>query len=170
MEELAEVVAIDGTQMTLVSQVKSSCNSCTQVDSCASGQIAKAIPHKKLSFTLAYPQSLASHLSDTSINIGDCVVLMLPEVDVLRSAWQVYLSPLVGLFTFSAVGQLLLNHQVLTHELQALLIGVLGGYLGYRLAKYWQNKPDEIAKLQPEIIRVLPKPKKIDTDENVKPR
>ncbi|MCW8833736.1 MAG: SoxR reducing system RseC family protein, partial [Colwellia sp.] len=79
MEELAEVVAINDTQITLVSQVKSSCNSCSQVDSCASGQVAKAIPHKKLSFILPYPQSISSDINDTTINVGDCVVLSLPE-------------------------------------------------------------------------------------------
>lgn len=159
MEELAEVVAINDAQITVVSQVKSSCNSCAQVDTCASGQVAKAIPHKKLSFTLPYPQSFSANIDEgTVINIGDCVILSLPEGDVLQSAWQVYLLPILGLFSFSAMGQLLLAQQVLTHELQALGFGLLGAYCGHRLAKYLQNQPDRIAKLQPKILRVLTKP------------
>ncbi|MBL0711124.1 MAG: SoxR reducing system RseC family protein [Colwellia sp.] len=150
MEELAEVIAIENNQISLVSQVKSSCNSCSQAETCASGQVAKAIPHKKLSFMLTYPQHLSS-----KIHIGDRVILSLPEGDVLQSAWQVYLLPILGLVTFSALGQLLLNQQFLTHELQALMFGMTGGYLGYRLAKYLQNKPDRINSLQPKILRVL---------------
>jgi len=161
MEELAEIVAIKDDQITLVSQVKSSCNSCSQVSTCASGQIAKAIPHRKLSFTLPYPQSLS-----VDINVGDCAVLSLPEGHVLQSAWQVYLLPIMGLFTFSAFGQLMLNQQVLTHELQSLLLGVLGGYLGYRLAKHLQNQLGNISKLQPKILRILTKPIEIDTVES----
>ncbi len=151
MEELATVTAIDNGNITVVSQIKSSCNSCSQVDTCASGQIAKAIPHKKLSFTLLKPTSLKNQV----INVGDCVVLTLPQGDVLQSAWQVYLLPVFGLFSFSALGQWLTLEGILTHELMALSVGIVGGYLGYRLAKHLQNRPQQLKRLQPEILRVL---------------
>ena len=167
MEELAEVSAFDGKLITLVSQVKSTCSSCSQVDTCASGQVAKAIPHKKLSFTLPYPQSLSADIShNVDINVGDCVILSLPEGDVLQSAWQVYMLPIIGLFSFSAFGQLMLKQNMLTHELQALLLGILGGYLGYRLARKQQSQPSIISKLQPKILRVLAKPTEINAAKN----
>ena len=50
MEELATVTAYENGKITVVSQIKSTCNSCSQVNTCASGLVAKAIPHKKLSF------------------------------------------------------------------------------------------------------------------------
>ena len=159
MEELAEVVAIDNGQITLVSKVKSTCNTCSQVDTCASGQVAKAIPHKTLSFVLPYPESLSTTSEATlNLSVGDCVIISLPETDVLHSALQVYLLPLAGLLSFSAFGQWLYQNEALAHELLALLIGLVGGYLGYRLAKFWQNKPSKLAKLQPKILRVITKP------------
>jgi sigma-E factor negative regulatory protein RseC len=153
MEELATVTAIDNGYITVISQVKSTCNSCSQVNSCASGQVAKAIPHKKLSFSLKKPKSLENH----SINVGDCVVITVPEIDVLHSAWQVYLLPVLGLISFSALGQWLVQERMLTHELIALGIGVLGGYFGFRCAKHLQNNPTKHNNLQPEILKVLPK-------------
>jgi sigma-E factor negative regulatory protein RseC len=153
MEELATITAIDDGYITVVSQVKSTCNSCSQVSSCASGQVAKAIPHKKLTFSLLKPKSLESH----SINVGDCVVISVPEIDVLHSAWQVYLLPVFGLISFSALGQWLVQDRILTHELIGLGVGVLGGYLGFCLAKHLQNNPDKHNSLQPEILKVLPK-------------
>lgn len=159
MEELAEVIAIENGLIHIVSQVKSSCNSCSQVSTCASGQVAKAIPHKKLSFTL--PLSALS--KNELVEVGDCIVLTLPETDVLRSAWQVYLLPVIGLLSFSALGQWLKEQSVLNHELLALVVGILGGYLGYRLAKYFQNNPEHQEKLQPKILRVLPKSIVVDT-------
>jgi len=158
MEELATVTAINNGKMTVVSQVKSTCNSCSQVDTCASGQVAKAIPHKKLSFTLNEPKLL----ENKTINVGDCVVLTVPEVDVLHSAWQVYLLPVFGLFSFSALGQWLTQEKILPHELVGLVIGIIGGYLGYRLAKHLQSDPNKQKRLQPEILRVLPKPLDVD--------
>ncbi len=50
MEELATVTAIDNENITMVSKIKSTCNSCSQVDTCASGQVAKAIPKKNIIF------------------------------------------------------------------------------------------------------------------------
>jgi len=158
MEELAEVIAIENGMISVVSQVKSSCNSCSQVSTCASGQVAKAIPHKKLSFTLP----LSTFLNNQRVQVGDCVVLTLPEIDVLKSAWQVYLLPIIGLLSFSAMGQWLIMQKVLSHELLALGIGLTGGYLGYRLAKYLQNHSEHQDKLQPKILRVIPKQLVVD--------
>lgn len=161
MEELAEVVSIENEMISVVSQVKSSCNSCSQVSTCASGQVAKAIPHKKLSFTLP----VSALLNNKLVQVGDCVVLTLPEVDVLKSAWQVYLLPIIGLLSFSALGQWLVKQGVLSHELLALGVGIIGGYLGYRIAKYLQNHPDHQEKLQPKILRVIPKPVVVDVKQ-----
>ncbi len=158
MEELAEVIAIENGMISVVSQVKSSCNSCSQVSTCASGQVAKAFPHKKSSFTLP----VSTFLNNQRVQVGDCVVLTLPEIDVLKSAWQVYLLPVFGLVTFSALGQWLTIQEVLSHELLALCVGLVGGYLGYRLAKYLQNHPDYQEKLQPKILRLIPKPLVVD--------
>lgn len=154
MEELATVTAINNDIITVVSQIKSTCNSCSQVDTCASGQVAKAIPHKRLSFSLQKPKSLENQ----KVDIGDCVVLTVPEIDVLQSAWQVYLLPVLGLSSFSAIGQWLVQEEMLAHELMALTIGLVGGYLGYRVAKYLQSDPNKRKRLQPEILKILPKP------------
>lgn len=154
MEELATVTAVNGESITLISQIKSTCNSCSQVDTCASGQVAKAIPKKTLSFSLPKPNSL----QHKNIAVGDCVVLTVPEIDVLQSAWQVYLLPVLGLFSFSAVAQWLINIKVIPHELMGLALGLIGGYLGYRLAKLLQSDPNKQKSLQPQILKVLTKP------------
>ena len=148
MEEKATVVAIEKGIITVQSQVKSTCSSCQQSDTCGSGIVAKAIPQKTLTVTL---------ISELSMNVGDCVILGIPENEVLKTAWQVYLWPLIGLIVSSAVGQKLVEIQVLPHELFGLVLGVLGGYLGYRFAKYWQNRAGSMELLQPKVLRVLPK-------------
>ncbi|MCJ8296708.1 MAG: SoxR reducing system RseC family protein [Colwellia sp.] len=154
IKELANVVAIEAGQVTVTSQIKSSCSGCAQVDSCGSGQIAKALPQAKLTLTVPYDINTTGE----KLKLGDCVVLALPDKHVLSSAGQVYLLPLFGLITFSAVGQWLVNQQILPHELIALGLGLTGGYLGYRLAKFKQNEGEYSENLQPKIIEVLPSP------------
>lgn len=147
-EELAHVVAIEGDEVILESQIKSTCSSCSQVDSCANGQVAKALPSKKLTFRVKK--------SSFDIKVGDCIVLGISEGDMLVSAAQVYLMPLLGLIGFSAIGQWLVDIYVLEHELIALVLGGLGGYLGYKLAKYRQSHSKKAQALKPKILRVLP--------------
>ena len=151
IKELANVVIVEPGQVTVSSQIKSSCSSCAQVDTCGSGQIAKALPQAKLTLTLPYDTSS----TNAALKQGDCVVIALPEKHILSSAGQVYLLPLLGLISFSAIGQWLFNQHILPHELLCLATGILGGYLGYRLAKFLQKYSKHSVKLQPTIIEVL---------------
>jgi sigma-E factor negative regulatory protein RseC len=158
MEEQATVVAINQKKITLASNVKSTCSSCSQSESCASGQVAKAFPHKKLEFSIVYSSN-----EHKSLLVGDQVIVAIPEGDVLKSAWQVYSFPLMGLILFSAITQFIQDtivfdsffNPLLTHELFALLVGITGGYLGFKLAKRFQKKYEVSLKLCPKIIRTV---------------
>lgn len=152
IKELANVVAIGASEITVTSQIKSSCGGCAQVDTCGSGQVAKALPQAKLTLTLPYD----TNTEKNKLKLGDSVMLALPEKHVLSSAAQVYLLPLFGLILGSAIGQGLLIQQIFSHELFALALGVAGGYLGYRFAKFQQKQGKKSASLQPKIIKVLP--------------
>jgi sigma-E factor negative regulatory protein RseC len=162
IEELATVTNVERESITVTSQIKSSCNSCSQVDTCGSGQVAKVLPKRQLTLTLPYPVRDTHNKKNATLVIGDCVVIGLPERDVLSSAGQVYLFPLAGLVSFSAFGQWLVNNQLFSHELLALGLGVIGGYIGFKLAKFGQNQSQHAIKLQPRILRVLPKVQKVN--------
>jgi sigma-E factor negative regulatory protein RseC len=152
IKELANVVSIAPGHVTVASQIKSGCSGCAQIDSCGSGQVAKALPQAKLTLTLPY----SLDFFDRELKEGDCVVLAIPEKHVLSSAGQVYLLPLTGLILFSGIGQWLFKQQILPHELIALTLGLSGGYLGYRLAKFNQKQSKQSKNLQPKIIELLP--------------
>jgi sigma-E factor negative regulatory protein RseC len=146
MEELATVVHVDNNTVSIMSEVKSACSGCQQVDNCGSGQVAKAFPTKKLSLTLE---------SDLPLKVGDTVVLGLSDACLLQSAWQVYLFPLIGLISFSGVGQYFISNGMLPHELFGVVLSALGGYLGYSLAKNKQSSSKNKARLTPKILRIL---------------
>jgi len=151
IEELASVVAIKsidglGKQVIVVeSNIKSSCGGCKQIDSCGSGQIAKAIPQRKLSVEIS---------TNLPVKIGDVLVLGLSEKSILKSAGQVYLWPLIGLISSSAFGQWLVQKAILPSEPYAIVLGFLGGYLGYRLAKHYQQNAKNASALMPKILRI----------------
>jgi len=148
MEEKAIVVAVNGDQVTVQSTVKSTCSSCHQIDACGSGQVAKAIPHKTLTTRVNY---------EKNVKVGDQVILGIPEKDMLQTAWQVYLWPIIALIVFSGIAQWLLTNHYLAHEILAIIIGIFGGYLGFKLAEYRQVQRNSQDWLTPKLLSVLPK-------------
>ncbi|WP_448548801.1 SoxR reducing system RseC family protein [Thalassotalea fusca] len=147
VEEQATVVAIENNLVTVSSDLKTGCSGCQQVDNCGTGQVSKAFPQKKLTVQIT---------SDLPLKVGDKVVLAIPESPLLSTAFQVYILPLIGLMTFAWLAQMLVEHQVLSHEIWAVLFGFVGGFAGYKLAKYRQNQPNVVKSLQPVIKKILP--------------
>ena len=145
MEELATVIAINQDKITVQSQIKSACSGCQQVDNCGSGQVAKAIPQRKLTLEI---------VSTLPMRVGDTVVLGVPEQALTLVAAQVYLFPLAGLIIGAGLGQWLVEQGVLAHELYAIAFGAIGGYLGYRLAHWRQKITDKSSLLTPKILSV----------------
>lgn len=149
IEEQAIVIAIDNENITVESIVNSSCSGCKQVDSCGSGQIAKAFPQKKLKTTITSP---------LPVKIGDSVVIGLSEEILLKSAWQVYIWPLFGLIIGAFIGQWLIESAIFNHELLAILLAVFGGLIGFNFAKKQQNKLANCPKWAPIIVKIEKSP------------
>ncbi|MEW6991420.1 SoxR reducing system RseC family protein [Colwelliaceae bacterium 6441] len=148
IEEHARVVAIEQELITVESLVKSSCSGCQQLDTCGSGQIAKAFPQKRTSYTL---------FSELPVNVGDSVIIGLSEQVLLSAAWQVYMWPLIGLFLGGLFGQALLEKSFLSHELFALPLALLGGFIGFYLARQQQEKLSQRREWLPTLIKVVGK-------------
>ncbi len=147
IEEQATVIAINQTKITVESTVKSSCSGCQQVENCGSGQIAKAFPQKKIQLTLS---------TERQVNVGDTVVIGLSESILLKSAWQVYIWPLIGLVLGAFWGQWLVENHYITFEFIAILLSLVGGYCGFLLARKQQIKLSNCPKWAPTLVRVLP--------------
>lgn len=131
MKEKAIVVAVEHEQITVTSEIKSACSGCQQVDNCGSGQISKAIPQRKLTMDIN---------SKLALKVGDEVLIGLSEKKLLRTAFQVYLWPLLGLILFALIGQYLMIKSIFTSELLVIALSFIGGYLGFYAAKYQQSR------------------------------
>ena len=143
---MATIVAIKGNQATVQALVKSSCSGCSQLDTCGSGQVAKAFPQRQLSFTTE---------TDLKVHLGDTVTIAIPEKQLLATAWQVYLWPLLGLILGSAVGQWLMLTGIFASEFFAIILGGGGGYTGFYFARARQKSKKSEACLQPKILNIV---------------
>lgn len=148
IEERAVVTLIHEDAITVESVIKSSCSQCQQVDNCGNGQVAKALPQKKLSLMIP---------TNESFDVGDEVMIAIPEQFLLKSAWQVYIWPLIGLLSFAGAGQYFMSQQWFSHELMVIAFAAIGGYLGARAVKRWQKHTGLDNKLIPKIMQKMPK-------------
>jgi len=147
IEERATITAIQGNEIEVTTAVKSGCSHCHQVDTCANGQVAKALPQKSLKIIL---------VTEVNVNQGDDVIIGIPETSLLRSAWQVYMWPLFGLLLFAFIAQQLLQQGLLDYEWQVILTGVVGAVTGGHLVKWWQKTTGLEKELMPTLIKVIP--------------
>lgn len=147
IEEVATIVCIQQQTITVESQIKSTCSGCQQVDNCGNGQVAKALPSRKMRLTLT---------TDLAVKKGDQVVLGINEQYLLQTAWQVYLWPLLGLIAFSALGQYLIQLSLFSHEPMAIGLGCVGAYSGYWLAKTRLSSAKRADLMLPKVLRIVP--------------
>lgn len=152
IEELAVITEVTEMSLIVESEVKSSCSTCKQVDACGSGQVAKAIPHRKLKVEIS---TAASEYKQ--FKVGESVIIGIPEKNLLSTAMQVYLLPLVGLILFAGVGQFLLQRDYIAHELIALALSILGGVSGFLIAKHRLNSPKCHQALTPILLKKVSK-------------
>ncbi|MFD2168025.1 SoxR reducing system RseC family protein [Thalassotalea euphylliae] len=147
MDEKARVVAVHNRAVTVQSEVKSTCSQCQQVDNCGSGQVAKALPHKTLSLTID---------TNDTFNVGDEVIISIPENAVMSIAWQVYFWPLFGLMVFAGITQFVTQSIIPAGELAVMVMAGVGGYLGFRFGRYLINRDETLNRaLQPVIKQKL---------------
>lgn len=148
IEETATVNSVEDDWVEVTSEIKSTCSSCQQIDSCGSGQVAKAFPQKNLSLRLPTKDF------KPSLKVGDKVIIAIPQGRLMSSLARVYGLPLLFLIMFSGIGQITIAQS--THEIFSILFGFIGGYLGFRLAKYIENQKNNQTNLAPYLLKKIP--------------
>lgn len=150
LEEVGRIVAYDTPGWVRVEvELKSACNHCSNSDNCGTSTIAKAFSVKTQQFSLP---------TDKHYPVGDLVKLGLPSSVILQAAALVYLLPLVGLFIGAPLGQMLSDLLLVTDpnthsDYFAIVFGLSGGALSWRIAKYYALRLERRA--QPIILAHL---------------
>ncbi|QFY42901.1 SoxR reducing system RseC family protein [Candidatus Methylospira mobilis] len=94
----------------------SPCGSCREA--CAGSIAGKLFARRKLSFSVH---------ADPQLNIGDRIVVGLPDSALVRASFLVYLLPLMGFFIGAfLVGELAARLNLPAHDLLSLSGGLLG--------------------------------------------
>ncbi|MCW8899453.1 MAG: SoxR reducing system RseC family protein [Gammaproteobacteria bacterium] len=145
--ENAIVVSIENNQTWIETQRKSACGQCSANKGCGTSVLSKVIGNKL---------SKIKAINNINAQVGDEVVIGLNEQSLLKGAFMIYMLPLILLFLFSIVGQLIsANLQIHNSELLVIVFAIAGFYIGMRKVKSFSSSIAQNEDYQPVILKKL---------------
>ncbi|MCG6901023.1 MAG: SoxR reducing system RseC family protein [Gammaproteobacteria bacterium] len=146
IEEVGQVVAVQGEFAWIESERTSTCGSCAVRKGCGTSAIAQVLGQRRVRLRV---------LNRIHARVGDNVVIGIAESGVVRGSLAVYAAPLLGLFSGALAGQVL-GSVVL--ELQSDLPAVAGAIAGFIAALAWlkrfsRDRESDVA-YQPVALRL----------------
>ncbi|MFC3094748.1 transcriptional regulator [Alteromonas sediminis] len=143
IEESAVVVNVEGDEVTVEAQVKSTCSSCQTQSDCGTGAIARAFSHRAQHLTLHTP---------VVVHVGDQVIIGIQEKSVLVASWWLYFVPLLLFVCSSLALASLFGDSV--HELLLFVLTLVPTVLGFSWVSNKIKRLDK-GRFHPVILRKL---------------
>ena len=145
--ENATVVLIENNQTWIETQRKSACGQCSANKGCGTSVLSKVLGTKL---------SKMKAINKIDAQVGDEVVVGLNEGSLLKGAFIIYMLPLLFLFLFSFIGQLISqNLQIDNSEILVVVFAVLGFYLGMQRVKVFSKSIEKNESYQPVILNKI---------------
>jgi len=142
--ENAIVVSVTDTETWIETQRKSVCGQCSASKGCGTSVLSKVMGNKL---------SKMKAINKVDAQTGDEVVVGLNEQMLLKGAFMTYLMPLLFLFLFAFIGQVLTtNLQLQKNEIVVVLFSIIGFYFGLRQLKKFSISISEDENYQPVIL------------------
>lgn len=148
IKEQGVVIDVKEQFIWVETSVKSSCSSCAAKSNCGTGAIARSVAGKTV------VNVVENHLNAKN---GDLVEIGIDEDTLLSGAFYLYILPLVTAMAAAFSAQFWLANIVTINEPFVILITLLGGFIGFRYARYRFAKLDE-STLNAKLLKVLDSP------------
>jgi sigma-E factor negative regulatory protein RseC len=117
IEESARVVSIEGAELVLEAEIKTSCQSCSAQKGCGTSLLARHVGRKLTRFRIA---------NTLNAKVGDEVIVGLSEQAMLRGSLLVYLFPLFCMLLAALAADAVLAQGVTGRDLLVSLAAFSG--------------------------------------------
>lgn len=148
IEEHAQVVALDQNHDVWVeTQRRSACGQCAANKGCGTATLAKVLGNKRSRVRALNPQA-------TAVMVGDEVIIGINEQALVRGSLAVYTVPLLTLFVFGFLGQLLTDQLLMTNQdILPIVSGLMGLLLGFLWVRRFTRLIADNDRYQPVLLR-----------------
>lgn len=149
IEEQARVVAIEGDDIWIETQRRSACGQCAANKGCGTAVLGRVLGVKRNIVRILNP-------SDTKVSIGDEIIVGIQEQALVRGSLAIYIVPLLMLFLFGYLGELLASQlHSSSPDIIVLFLGFFGLALGFLWVKVFSAKASNDVRYQPILLRRL---------------
>ena len=139
IEEQAQVIALSGDDAIIEMQSQTACQSCEMSGGCGTGSLGRLLGNRRQRLSIS---------NDQHLKVGNLIVIGLPEKHFIYAGFLMYLLPLLSLFMFSIVANILFDATQWINVLAALM----GLVSGLKLTSVFSNNIFA-EKLRPRFIR-----------------
>jgi sigma-E factor negative regulatory protein RseC len=150
LEETAQVVAVQGCEVWVETERRSSCSACAVNKGCGSAALAKVLGQRR---------SRVRALSHMPLSVGDRVVIGIREQAVVRGSLAVYAVPVAMLLLGAVIGELGARQFLWQNaEIASLVLGIAGLAGGLWWLSGFSRRIRYSADYQPVVLRRLARP------------
>lgn len=151
IEEHAQVIALEDDDVWVQTQRRSACGQCAANKGCGTATLSKVLGNKRSRVRALNPRA-------TPVAVGDEVIIGINEQALVRGSLAVYTVPLLSLFVFGFLGQILSAQLLMTnHDILPIVLGLSGLLLGFFWVRRFTRGIAKDARYQPVLLRrVLP--------------
>jgi sigma-E factor negative regulatory protein RseC len=142
LEEPAIVVKTDEHKVWITGSQQGACGGCAQKTVCTGGNLAEAMPAKRL---IAVD-------SDLALKVGDSVIVKIEEAMVLRASFMMYVLPLVAMLVASGLADWLFTGKIAFAEFAIAGFGISALLLSLYAINHYHSRhaPASIAITKPD--------------------
>ncbi|MDX1696739.1 MAG: SoxR reducing system RseC family protein [Thiohalobacterales bacterium] len=145
IEESARIVGLEGEFAWVESERTTTCGSCAARRGCGTGAIARVLGRKRLRLRV---------VNSIDADIGDRVVIGIPESGVVRGSLAVYAVPLAGLFAGALAAQVAGSYLAGSEADWPAMVGALAGLLaGLAWLRHFSRASAADTAFQPVALR-----------------
>lgn len=145
IEEVGIVVACQNDDITVKTQIKTTCGSCQAQQNCGTGAIARALTPR---------DEVLSFKTDLPVGVGSRVRIGIPEEALLKASFFLYLLPLLGLLVSGLFFSWALPMVGLAHEVWIVIATLLTTFFTFVWLSGWL-KSQEQQRYKPRLLGLL---------------
>jgi len=145
LEETAQVVRINGNEVWVETQRRSSCSSCSAEKGCGTATLSKVLGNRR---------NVVRVLSAMPLRVGDRVVIGIREQALVRGSLAVYAVPILLLLLGGLIGELGAEQFIWENaEFASVTLGISGLIAGLVWLRRFTRRIRNDPNFQPVVLR-----------------
>ena len=153
-QEIGIISSVDNKIASILTKNQLACGSCQLSESCGNGLIEKYLSGKVF---------VSQTINSLNAKVGEQVVIEIPISSVTKASLISYFVPILGLFVFSLIGELVSTEfsfeyfevKSESNQFVTIIFAIVGLFTGFLITKYYNHKNKYHEQYQVKMVRIV---------------